>query len=107
MVTKGKAGTDYRGPVVRKAPGARLRWLSFCLSRLYHYTPVVKINHFKQRLSLSAIKSHSYRFGVKIFSLSALAEGAGWPKKIFYRGPDPFSAALDKYYIKYKQELTP
>ena len=49
--------------------------LCFCLSRWYHYLPIVEINPFRPIPSHSATESQSFRFSVKMVSQSTLAEG--------------------------------
>jgi hypothetical protein len=74
----------------RRVPGARL-FCMFCLSRLYHYLSIVKINPFRPSPSHSATESQSsdivYRFLVGPPLL-------GDRTKFFRRGPNPLSVAL-------------
>jgi hypothetical protein len=67
-------------------PGANYFAYVFCLSRLYHYLPIVQMKPFRQTTSHSATDSRSFQFSVNIFILSALAEGA---RKYFSPGLEP------------------
>jgi hypothetical protein len=69
------AGTNYRGPEVRKGFRARLCCTCFCLSRQYHCLPTVQINHFRPSPGHPATESQSFPFSVKTFSRSAPAGG--------------------------------
>jgi hypothetical protein len=71
----GEAGTNCRGPAVRKGGPAMLH--NFCLSRLYRYLSIVQINSVRQRPIYSATEIQSFLFSVKIFSWSALGGGRG------------------------------
>jgi hypothetical protein len=68
----------------------------FCFSRYYHYLSIVQISPFTASPSHSVAESHSLQFSARIFSLSALPEGAGGGGEKIYRGPNTLSVALSR-----------
>jgi hypothetical protein len=68
-----------------RGPRAQLCHICFCISRWYHYLPIVQMNPFRQSPIHSAIDSLPFQFSVKILSWSALAGVKR--KNIIHRGP--------------------
>jgi hypothetical protein len=86
-----EAGTNYRGPAVRKGAQGLPMLNSSCLSRHCHYLSSVHIRTLRPSQSHFATESQSFRFNVKTVSQSGLPAG---PKKCFHLGPKPLSKAL-------------
>jgi hypothetical protein len=89
-----EAGTNYRGPAVRRGPGTRLCCVCCSLSRCYIYLSCVQIITVRPGPSYTAYESQSFRFTAKMFCWSVLAGGAGQFFFFFYPGPNPLSATL-------------
>lgn len=80
-------------------PGARLCYISCCVSRQNHYLSIVRINSFRPSAGRSATEGQSCVFNVKKLSQFAVAGGGGVrrAKKSFHLGPNLMSAALGIY----------
>jgi hypothetical protein len=92
---RGEAGTQYRGPTMLHI---------FCLSRYYLYMSTVQIHPFRPSPGYSATDSQSFRFIVKIFSLSALPGG---PKICFHWGLNTLLSVLNAFSRKFEWQLLP
>jgi len=72
-----------------KGPGARLCFICVCVSRLFHYLLIVKVNLLRPSRSHCTTERQSLRVCVKIFSQSALAGARGGGQKSFPPPPGP------------------
>jgi len=90
-----EAGTNYRDPAIQKGAWGptKLYMFFFCLFRYYLYLLIVQNNPFRPSPSPSATGNQSFRFNMKIFRQSALAEEGGSRKSffVFLLGAEPLS----------------
>ena len=86
-------GSRYKLPGSATGKRARLYGVRFCLSPKYYYLSIVQMNPFRPSPSHSPTESKSFRFCVKHFSQSVLAD-AGATKKVSHQDPNLLSAAM-------------